>query len=178
MLMILSKNCFLLNIYDEPSKSSRHSWLVGKITLFPVIMICPRLWLRINDNQIRICFEFGRVLPISVFLLLSTTSLYQGYTVHNNLSCSIPYSSMTSLLMHTVAHFTRPSYRPKNNNQPLAVSWVNVVKNGKNLTFKVTFLCQKLSKSIIQIFLIFFSLKNMILGAHFLLLTFFENFNF
>ena len=56
--------------------------------LFPVIMICPRLWLRINDNQIRICFEFRRVLPISVFLLLSTTSLYQGYTVHNNLSCS------------------------------------------------------------------------------------------
>ena len=31
---------------------------------------------------------------------------------------------------------------------------------------------------IIQIFLNFFSLKNMILGAHFLLLTFFENFNF
>ena len=105
MLMILSKNCFLLNIYDEPSKSSRHSWLVGKITLFPVIMICPRLWLRINDNQIRICFEFGRVLPISVFLLLSTTSLYQGYTVHNNLSCySIHnligmYSNITNLVL-------------------------------------------------------------------------------
>ena len=89
MLLIYKTEIFFLNIYDEPSKSSRHSWLVGRITLFPVIMICPRLWLRINDNQIRICFEFGRVLPISVFLLLSTTSLYQGYTVHNNLSCSI-----------------------------------------------------------------------------------------
>ena len=41
----------------------------------------------------------------------------------------------TSLLMQTVAQFTRPSFRPKNNNQPLkkflslAGSWVKVVKN-------------------------------------------------
>ena len=28
-------------------------------------------------------------------------------------------SSMTSLLTHTVAHSTRPSFRPKTNNQPL-----------------------------------------------------------
>ena len=61
--------------------------------------------------------------------------------------------SMTSLLMHTVAHSTRPSFRLKINNQPLkkflslAVSWVKVVKNGKILTFKVNFLCQKLSES-------------------------------
>ena len=62
-------------------------------------------------------------------------------------------ASMTSLLMHTVAHSTRPSFRLKTNNQPLkkflslAVSWVKVVKNGKILTFKVNFLCQKLSES-------------------------------
>ena len=43
--------------------------------------------------------------------------------------------SMTSLLTHTVAHSTRPSFRPKTNNQTikkylsLAVSWVKVVKN-------------------------------------------------
>ena len=43
-------------------------------------------------------------------------------------------NSMTSLLMHTVAHSTRPSSRPKINNQPhkkflsLAVSWVKVLK--------------------------------------------------
>ena len=49
--------------------------------------------------------------------------------------------SMTSLLMHTVAHSTRPSFRSKINNQPLKkllsllVSWVKVVKNGKILTF-------------------------------------------
>jgi hypothetical protein len=27
--------------------------------------------------------------------------------------------SMTSLLAHTVAHFTKPSFMPKTNNQPL-----------------------------------------------------------
>ena len=42
------------------------------------------------------------------------------------------------------------------------------------LTFKVNFLCQKLSES----FSFFFSLKNINLGAHFLLLSFFGNFNF
>ena len=61
--------------------------------------------------------------------------------------------SMTSLLTHSVAHSTRPSFRPKINNQPLKkflslmVIWVKVVKNGKILTFKVNFLCQKLSES-------------------------------
>ena len=77
--------------------------------------------------------------------------------------------SMTSLLTHNVAHSTRHSFRPKTNNQPikkflsLAVSWVKVVKNGKILTFKVNFLCQKLSESFY-----FFSSKNIILVAHFL----------
>ena len=42
-------------------------------------------------------------------------------------------------------------------------------KSPKLLTFKVNFLYQKLSES----FSIFFSLKNINLGAHFLLLTFF-----
>ena len=58
-------------------------------------------------------------------------------------------------------------------------NWVNgevsnVPKFDQNLTFKVNFLFQKLSES----FLIFFSLKNINLGASLLLLTFFENFNF
>ena len=58
-------------------------------------------------------------------------------------------------------------------------NWVNgevsiVPKFGQNLTFKVNFLCQKLTES----FSIFFSLKNINLGAHFLLLTFFDNINF
>ena len=61
--------------------------------------------------------------------------------------------SMTQLLTHTVAHSTRPSFRPKTNNQPnkkflsLAVTWVKVVKMCKILTFKVNFLCQKGSES-------------------------------
>ena len=88
--------------------------------------------------------------------------------------------SMTTLLTHTVAHSTKPFSRPKTNNQPpkkflsLSLSWTKVVKNGKILTFKVNFLSQKISES----FWKKNSLKNMILGAHFLLLTFFENFNF
>ena len=55
-------------------------------------------------------------------------------------------------------------------------NWTNgeVSKSAKSpnlLTFKVNFLYQKLSES----FSIFFSLKNINLGAHFLLLTFFDS---
>ena len=58
-------------------------------------------------------------------------------------------------------------------------NWTNgeVSKSAKspNLpTVKVNFLYQKLSES----FSILFSLKNINLGAHFLLLTFFDNINF
>ena len=58
-------------------------------------------------------------------------------------------------------------------------NWVNgevseIAKSPNLLTFKVNFLFQKLSES----FSIFFSLKNINLGAHFLLLTFFDNINF
>ena len=61
--------------------------------------------------------------------------------------------SMTTLLTHTVAHSTKCSFMPKTNNQPpknvlsLALSCTKVVKNGKILTFKVNFLCQKISES-------------------------------
>jgi hypothetical protein len=61
--------------------------------------------------------------------------------------------SMTSLLTHTVAISTKPSFRSKTNNQPLkkflslVVSWLKFVKTCKILTFKVNFLCQKLFKS-------------------------------
>ena len=80
---------------------------------------------------------------------------------------------MTSLLTHTVTHSIRPSFRLKTNNQPLkkflslAVSW-------QNSDFQSQFSMSKITR----IFLIFFSLENTILGAHFLLLTFFENFHF
>ena len=58
-------------------------------------------------------------------------------------------------------------------------NWVNgeVSKSAKSpnlLTFKVNFLYQKSSES----FSFFFSLKNINLGAHLLLLTFFDNINF
>ena len=58
-------------------------------------------------------------------------------------------------------------------------NWVNgevskLPKFDQNLTFKVNFLCQKLSES----FSNFFSLKNINLRTHFLLLTFFDSINF
>ena len=74
-------------------------------------------------------------------------------------------------------------FLPKNQHTQRKLSnfenWVSgeVSKSAKSpnlLTFKVNFLCQKLSES----FSIFFSLKNINLGAHFLLLTFFDKINF
>ena len=74
-------------------------------------------------------------------------------------------------------------FLPKNKHTERKLSnfenWVTgeVSKSAKSpnlLTFKVNFLCQKLSES----FSIFFSLKNTNLGAHFLLLTLFDRINF
>ena len=93
------------------------------------------LWL----SQLSTKFQISEKLwPCRAVLLI--------YTVHSKLI------SMTSLLMHTVAHSTRPSYRPKINNQLLKkflslVCSLVKVKNWKILTFKVNFRCQKLSKS-------------------------------
>ena len=41
------------------------------------------------------------------------------FTYQPNFVLQARLDSMTSLLMHTVAHSTRPSFRPKTNNQPL-----------------------------------------------------------
>ena len=54
------------------------------------------------------------------------------------------------------------------------VQWGGV-KKGQNLTFKVDFLCQKSSESFSIFFLL---LKNINLGAYFLLFTFFDNIHF
>ena len=67
---------------------------------------------------------------------------------------------------------------PKNHNQRNLLNFENCIngevsKKVQKLTFKVNFLCQKLSKSVH-----FFLLKNINLGAHFLLVSFFDNFNF
>ena len=87
---------------------------------------------------------------------------------------------MISLLTHAVTHSDRPSFRPKTNNKPIKKFLNSCGQLGKS--------CQKLQNSdfqsqfsmskIIRIFLKKISLKNIILGAHILLLTFFENFNF
>ena len=126
-----------------------------------------------TSNIIQLCvakwdINMSRALSIYFVRLISClVTLMHSSTIYMHIS-------ITSLLTHTVAHSTGPSFRLKTNNQPfkkflsLSVSWVKVVKNGKISTFKVNFLCKILSK---------FSLKNVILGAHFLMLTFFENFN-
>ena len=64
---------------------------------------------------------------------------------------------------------------PKGNFRILRIGLMGRCQKVQNHpTFKVNFLYQKLSES----FSIFFSLKNINLGAHFLLLTFFDNINF
>ena len=111
-------------------------------------------------KNLEIIHNFGTIFclnwPVYIFFVLYYIIFHLANTGPNttfrqllasNISTS-RYISMTSLLTHTVAHSTKPSFRPKTNNQPLkkflslAVSWVKVVKNCKILTFKVNFLCQ------------------------------------
>ena len=102
----------------------------------------------------KICHNLKVFLICHIFAYLSAK--YCQITRGVFLLYSCIYISMTSLLTHTFAHSTRPSFRLKTNNQPLkkflslAVSWVKVVKNGKILTFKVNFPCQKLKKKFIE----------------------------
>jgi hypothetical protein len=52
-----------------------------------------------------------------------TNSLHTLLRIRNHWKISIEpfmvYTSMTTLLTHTVAHSTKSSFRPKTNNQPL-----------------------------------------------------------
>ena len=58
-----------------------------------------------------------------------------GHTKRINQRNRSRYFSMTTLLTHTVAHSTKPSFRFKTNNQPLkkflslVLSWAKVIKN-------------------------------------------------
>ena len=74
---------------------------------------------------------------------------------------------MTQHLSHTFAHLTEPSFRLK---AKIFGSYVNL----QNSDFQSQFSTSK----IIQIFLTFFSLKNINIGARVLILTFFDNFDF
>ena len=44
---------------------------------------------------------------------------FSGFLLSVMFSLTSAIFSMTSLLTHTVAHSTRPSFRPKTNNQPI-----------------------------------------------------------
>ena len=101
----------------------------------------------------------------------------QSNTVYSNaLLCS-------SVMRVGSDTFGDPIFQKGLQNQPF--SWIisvlgcfaqlcQLVAKCEYWTFKVNFLCQKSSES----FSIFFSLKNTNLGAHFLLLTLFDNINF
>ena len=113
----------------------------SRVWIFPTTkyLDTPKLLSHLNDTKLNKALKR---------CMLEILTMQCKVAIH----CLLAYS-MTSLLTHTVAHSTRPSYRPKINNQPLKkflslmVSWVKVVKNGKILTFEVNFLCQKLSES-------------------------------
>ena len=98
------------------------------------------IWLGFIMDSV-VCFsEFAllvwlkvQVPPLYYFLLVicSSLKLLTGLLIY----LTVTAISMTTLLTHTVAHSTKPSFRPKTNNQPLkkflslALSWAKVVKN-------------------------------------------------
>ena len=84
---------------------------------------------------------------------------------------------MTTLLLDTFEHCNRHSFRCKPNNLPIKKSCVQLSKSSqkfKNFDFQSQFFCVKNDR----ICLFFFSLNNIILGAHFLILTVVNYLNF
>ena len=126
-----------------------------------------------------------------IFVVYETKGLFGHYRTVINQLLSYVYGAVST--KYTVWQYGLWSFQtggtkserflPKNQHTQRKFlnfeNWTNgeVSKSAKspNLpTFKVNFLYQKLSES----FSIFFSLKNINLGAHFLLLTFFDSINF
>ena len=120
---------------------------------------CPNLAL--NKWPVSPVLPFVRAKTSS----LSLTSLTSTRTLPAILTLSSVRISMISLLTHTVAHSTRPSYVPKVNNQPLTKVFKScrqlskICQNWQNSDFQSQFSMSK----VILIFLIFF----MILGHTF-----------
>ena len=83
----------------------------------------------------------------------------------------VVHDSMTQLLMHTVAHSTRLSFKPKTNNQPTKKSCGHLSKSHQNVQ-NSDFQSQFSMSKRIRIFPKKISLKNIICVAYFLLLTF------
>ena len=76
---------------------------------------------------------------MKTFFWLKTRKWFKWNTIRGNTVYVL--FSMTSLLTHTVAHSTRPSFMPKANNQPLkkfvslSVSWVNFIYSERATKF-------------------------------------------
>ena len=95
-----------------------------------------------------------------------------GYNGTNALVCSLWQYGLLSFQMGDTK---LERFLPRNQHtERKLINFQFWVKRLQNLTFKVNCLFQKSSDS----FSIFFSLKNTNLGAHFLLLTLFDNINF
>ena len=130
-------------VKKRPKTCQRSSWTTPKVVklqeqkMILSLMCLMQPWLQLTTME------------ICKFILFASCKIVNW--VYHILSFTL--NSMTSLLIHTVPHSTRPSFKPKTNNQlikkflSLAVSCVKVVKKCKFLTFKVNFLCQKLSES-------------------------------
>ena len=125
---------------------------------------CEVLWLFIFFELVTLYFKNNKksfiaveswtsfCLEVRIFFIYHFPEK-KGWGIHPEFNTYYKVFSMTTLLTHTVAHSTKPSFMPKTNNQPLkkflslALTWAKVVKNGKLLTFKVNFLCQKIPQS-------------------------------
>ena len=125
------------------SASSSVEMMLNSASLSQQLSLETYLWRRFKSAS----------LNMLVAILIFTLWTFIAVSIFDHTTRGVPHFSMTTLLTHTVAHSTKPSFMPKTNNQPpkkflsLALSCTKVVKNGKILTFKVNFLCQKISES-------------------------------
>ena len=107
-------------------KTQKFNCYINDLFHFSVRLQLHNIYFR-NRLNIQLCIS--RLRP--TYNIIGILMIYSIFL------CDFSCISMTSLLMHTVSHSTRPSYRPKTNNQPLkqclslSVSWVKVVKNTK-----------------------------------------------
>ena len=113
--------------------------------LYPILTILLSQLHQFNNSFDRIVKSLEELLETSLFcndfshfyfiLCFQTFQSFLQHFIVWLFAFWCMYSSMTTLLTHTVAHSTKPSFMPKTNNQPpkkflsLALSWAKVVKN-------------------------------------------------
>ena len=85
--------------------------------------------------HIRVSHFFYVFRPVYIrhILLWHVIQFMERFFIQTDLYHWYFHLSMTSLLTHTVAHSTRPSFRPKTNNQPVFKSCCQLSKKCKQL---------------------------------------------